>query len=724
MFRTFRLYFAPYWESIKHYLLPVAVCFVAIVLAGVLVAVLVYNAYSDDLPSFKQLHNIQPRLVTKIYTENGTLVKEFYRERRILISYKDTPLSLRNALLATEDRKFYHHWGVDITAVARALFVNMYKGGKVQGGSTLTQQLARTLFLSPEKIYTRKIKEMLTAIKLERNYSKDEIMAMYLNQHNFGNGCYGIEAAAQFYFGKDTKDLNVNEAALLVGVLKAPSRYDPIRHPDRARGRRNVVLSSMVDYGVLSPIEADSLKKEPLDLYQHQENPSVGAYFTEMVRQQIEEDYGEEALYDSGYTVYTTMNYDMQQTAENVLYPILDSLQNQMESELTPDDPLYDDYTIPTGITEEGDTIREFKKIQGALVCIDNNTGGILAMVGGRDFRESKFNRAVQAQRQPGSAFKPFVFTVAMDNGLTPSFIMNDSPIVVPVADTVWRPHNIDFAFRGPITLRDGLRASRNLIAIKLILRPEVTPQQTVFYAHQMGIKSPLNPVPSLAIGTSEVNLLELTSAYTTFPDKGIHTDPFYIKKIVNRFGGVVFETDRGDREEVLSAQTAYIMTNMLETVIDKGTGYGVRRRGFLRPAGGKTGTTDSWTDNWFLGFVPQITTGVWIGFDDKTKIGVKKGATGSQTALPVWAEFMKAVLDTFPVEDFAMPPGLVKVEVCSQSGLPPNDKCPKVYEEIFREGQVPTQRCPLDHRKEYMPNRQRDIKKKQERESTRRIRF
>ena len=707
------------WQAAKRYMAPTLLLYAALSLIVILIAFLTYNTYSNDLPSFEQLHNIQPRLVTKVYSEDGRLIKEFYKERRILIAYSDIPPSLKNALLATEDRRFYKHWGVDPLSVIRALFVNMYRGGKVQGGSTLTQQLARTLFLSPEKIYARKIKEVLTAIKLERNYSKNEIMAMYLNQQNFGGGAYGIQTAAELYFGKNTKDLDDLESATLVAMLKAPNRYSPVRHADRTMNRRNLVLNAMVDYGALSSEVANSLVREPLSLNLQGETEEVGAYFIEMVRQYLEERYGEDALYDSGYSVYTTLNYRMQTIAENVLHPLLDSLQINLEHRVGPSDRRY---TLMVD-TEDGGFRREYKKLQGALVCFDNRTGGILALVGGRDFEVSKFNRAVQAKRQPGSAFKPFVYTVAMDNGFGPTDKMNDSPIVLTVSGEEWRPHNIDDKFMGIMSLRDGLSLSRNLIAIKLIMEPRVTPQQAVFYAHQLGIKSPLHPVPSLAIGTSEVNLLELTAAYSAFPNGGIRTEPFYITKVTDRYGSVLEEESHGYQEEVLSAQTAYIMTDLLQSVINEGTGRGTRSRGFDRPAGGKTGTSDDWTDNWFIAFVPQITTGVWVGFDDKTKIGLK-GETGSSTALPVWTEFMKGALADYPVEDFRMPPGLVKVEVCRQSGLLPNRRCPKLREEVFRIGEAPKATCSKSHRNEFASDQNQESKDKQKRESKRKIRF
>ncbi|MCP4632899.1 MAG: PBP1A family penicillin-binding protein, partial [candidate division Zixibacteria bacterium] len=679
----------------------------------------------NDLPSFEQLHNIEPSLITRVYANDSTLIKKFFKEHRILISYNDIPPHLKNALLATEDRNFYSHWGVDLTGILRALYVIAFQPGRIQGGSTITQQLSRLLFLSAERTIPRKIKEALTAIKLERNYSKNEIMAMYLNQSPFGSYTYGIQSASQYYFGKNTDELDINESATLVGMLKAPNRYSPIHHHERATMRRNVVINSMVDYGVLSPISADSLKKDSLNVYEKENIPYVGAYFTEMIRRNLEEHYGEDILYNSGFSVYTTLDYDMQAIGEEIIHKFLDSLQMEIELLHPVDD---EKYTIPIGISEEGDTLRVFKKLQGALICIDNKTGAILTMVGGRDFKETKFNCAIQAFRQPGSAFKPFVYTTAIDNGYSPTFQLNDSPIVIPLGDEEWRPHNIDFAFRGLMTIREGLRASRNLIAIKLIMEPRVTPQQVVFYAHQMGIKSPLNPVPSLAIGTSEVNLLEICAAYSVFPNGGIRTEPFYIQQIIDRYESIIEERDRGYQDEVLSSQTTYIMTHMLQTVIDHGSGIGARLRGFRRPAGGKTGTTDDWTDNWFIGFTPQLTTGVWIGFteDQNTKIEVKEniGETGSSTALPVWTEYMKAVHNSLPVEHFIMPPGLIQVEVCSESGLLPNEKCPKLTEEIFRINQAPTQECTMEHRGEYTPKRQHELKEKEKREATRRIRF
>lgn len=337
--------------------------------------------------------------------------------------------------------------------------------------------------------------------------------------------------------------------------------------------------------------------------------------------------------------------------------------------------------------------------MQGMLFAMDNETGGVLAFVGGRDFNKSKFIRVTQALRQPGSSFKPFVYTTAMDNGFSPSNLFLDSPIVLTVGGEEWRPDNFDMTFRGEMTLRDGLKDSRNLIAIKLLMDPLVTPQQVVEYAHRMGIKSQLNPVPSLAIGSSEVTMWDMVPAFSVFPNEGVRKEPFYISKILDRYGNVKYERTRTNQDEVLSPQTAYIMTNMLETVVNNGTGAGARLRGFTRPAGGKTGTSNNNTDNWFLGFVPQITCGVWIGFDDKTKIGIGKGEVGATTALPVWTEFMKIATANLPEKDFPVPPGIYTATICLDSGLLARADCPRTTTDIFTDATLPKTECNLDHK-------------------------
>ncbi len=663
------------------------------VLLGISMAILLQK----DLPSPAQLNNIQPRLITRVYDRNSEVLMEFYTERRILIPYSEIPPYLIDCLLATEDRKFFEHWGVDTRRIVGAIVHNMVKFDMTaEGASTITQQLARMLFLTPEKTLTRKLKEALTSLRIERTYSKNEILQMYLNHCYLGPGAYGIQAASQLYFSKDATELTLSDCAILIGLLKAPSRYSPIDYPERATMRRNIVMNSLVDYGKISKSMADSLKQLPMELNPNKDRIGKAPYFTEMVRQHILQEYGEDALYASGMSIYTTLDYNMQAVAESTLYKEINNRQVDLESYYSPDD---ENYTIIVPDTLGGpDSIRVYKQIQGMLLAMDNGTGAVLAFVGGRDFKTSKFNLVVQSLRQPGSAFKPIVYATAIDNGFSPSDLFLDSPIVLTSGGEEWRPSNFDMTFKGEMTLRDGLRQSRNLIAIKLMMDPLITPQQVVEYARRFGITSPLNPVPALAIGSSEVYMWEIVPAFSVFPNGGILKKPFYISKIVDRNGYVKYEKSKADQEEVLSEQTAYIVTNMMETVVNNGTGVGARLRGFKRPAGGKTGTTNSHTDNWFIGYIPQITCGVWIGFDDKTKIGTTRGEVGASTALPVWTEFMKTVTDTMAVREFPVPPGIYTATICLDSGELAKAECIRTVTDIFTEETLPKIECPLDH--------------------------
>jgi len=667
-----------------------AILFVLVLFLTVIIKT--YNTYKRDLPSLAQLHNIEPSLVTKIYSADGNVIKEFYTERRILIPLRRIPSHLIDALLATEDRRFFDHWGANLLAMGRALWHNFWAGRRVQGASTITQQLARTLFLTPEKTISRKIKEVLTAIKIERNYTKEEILEMYLNQCYFGRGAYGVQAAAQLYFGKNVEDLTISESAILIAIPKNPSRYSPINHPDLALKRRNIVLESMKNFGKISSEIVDSLKNLPLEISPTSTPVGEAPYFTEMVRQYLEEKYGEDTLYREGLSVYTTLHLELQKTAEEALIREVEVRQHNMEQTHSLRDTNYTVMVIDT--TEEEPTRkREYKQIQGALVALDNKTGNILALVGGEDFKQSQFNRAVQALRQPGSGFKPFVYTAAIDNGARPTDIMYDTPIILTGDDgKEWNPENFDLIFRGPVTLREALARSINVISAKLIQK--VTPQQTIFFASHMGISTPLSPYPSLALGTSEVTLWDMVSAFSVFPNGGIKVEPKYILKITDRYGKVLEEKKFSRREEVLSAQTAYIMTTMLQSVVNRGTGYGARARGFTRPAGGKTGTSDNCMDNWFVGFTPQITAGVWMGYDDKTIIG--ENVTGAHTALPVWTDFMITAHENLPVEYFKVPPGIYFKTACLESGLLATDRCPTIVTDVFTQQTLPEGVCDL----------------------------
>jgi penicillin-binding protein 1A len=652
------------------------------------------QVYQEELPSIEQIYNVTPVLPTKLYDRHGRLFKQFYRERRTLISFEDLPKTLIDALLATEDRKFYNHWGFDWTGFTRAVLVNIRRGGRGQGGSTITQQLARMLFLTLEKSYSRKIKELLTAIKIERTYSKNEILEMYLNTYNFGSGAYGIESAARTYFDKEVGELDVLDCATLVAVLPAPTRYSPLNYPGNNYARRNLVLRAMRDFDKITPEQCDSLCVQPLRLKPAIVEAGVGEYFSETIRQYIEEKYGVSGLYADGLEVYTTMDLDLQQTAEDIIRNNIDSLRAQMESRHSRHDPVY---TFTVFDPETGDSVRQYKKLQAALFAMDNESGDVLAIVGGRDFRESQWNRAMQAPRQPGSAFKPFVLTAAIEAGFLPRDTLYDSPIVLSNPGTPdWRPNNFDMKFKGAMTLRAGIAQSRNLIAIKLLQR--IDANRAVFYAHQMGIESHLVPVPTLAIGTSEVTLNEMTAAFSCFPNKGIRTKPRLIRKILDRFGNPLETDDVAERQEVLSAKTAYIVTSVLESVTMPefdGTGRGIRSRGFERPAGAKTGTSDSYMDNWLMGFTPQITCGVWVGYDLKTPIGGYYTGTGAATALPIWTGWMIAAHDSLPVLDFECPEGVYEKDVCRETGFIATDYCIDTYTEVFTDPADTLDYCP-----------------------------
>jgi len=673
------------------------------------------QVYQGELPSIEQIYNVTPVLPTKLYDRHGRLFKQFYRERRTLVRFEDIPETMIDALLATEDRKFYSHWGFDWTGFTRAVLVNLRHGGRGQGGSTLTQQLARMLFLTLEKSYSRKIKELLTAIKIERAYSKNEILEMYLNTYNFGSGAYGIESAARTYFDKEVGELDILDCATLVAVLPAPTRYGPLNAPENNYSRRNLVLRAMRDFGKITDGQYDSLRVLPLRLRPATVEHGVGEYYSETIRQYIENKYGVSGLYADGLEVYTTMDFDLQQKAEEIVHDKIDSLRTLMEKTHSRYDPVY---TFMVFDPETGDSVRQYKKLQAALFAMDNESGDVLAIVGGRDFRESQWNRAMQAPRQPGSAFKPFVLTAAIEAGFMPSDTLYDSPIVLSNPGTPdWRPNNFDLKFKGAMSLRTGIAQSRNLIAIKLL--QQIDANRAVFYAHQMGIESNLIPVPTLAIGTSEVTLNEMTAAFSCFPNKGIRTKPRLIRKILDRYGNPLETNEVAERQEVLSAKTAYIVTSVLESVTMPefdGTGKGIRRRGFDRPVGAKTGTSDAYMDNWFFGFTPQITCGVWVGYDLKTPIGGYYTGTGAATALPIWTEWMIAAHDSLPPLDFECPEGVYEKDVCRESGYIASDYCIDTYKEVFLDPADTLKYCPLHS----LDKKEHDKKKKDKK----RVRF
>jgi len=648
--------------------------------------------YEKELPAIEQVYSFKPRLSTRLFDRHDQPFYEFYTERRVLTPLASLPPHLTKSLIATEDRGFYDHWGVRWTAILRGVVVRPLIGRRAQGGSTITQQLARQLFLTPERTLERKIKEWMVAIKLERVYAKDEILEMYLNHSYYGSGAYGIEAAAQTYFGKHADELTLMEGAVLIGLLPAPSSYSPLRNPDRARARRNVVLRSLEAVGEIDEHTCDSLSALPIELHTGEAPTQVGDYFAEEIRRYIEKTYGEDALYTEGWSIYTTLEPGIQRIAEETLHFRLDSLRGVAAAHHGPNDPVYT-YLVYDSTT--GRHVRVRKKMQAALMAMDNETGGILAMVGGYDYGESQFNRVTQALRQPGSAFKPFVLTAAVEAGFKPSDTILDAPVLIKIPGAPdYTPGNFDGKFEGPVTIHYGLRESRNLVFVRLLQKIDV--RRAVFYAEKMGISTPLLPVPSLAIGSSEVTLYDMVEAFSAFPNGGIRTYPTQIRRITDRFGRTIEDRAAPKREEVLSAPTAYVVLHTMKSVIDSGTAASARSRGFWRPAAGKTGTSNEYMDNWFIGFTPQITCGVWVGYDLKTPVGGYHTGTGAATALPIWTEVMKYATRNLPPDDFPVPEGVYTIMVCQESNKRAVEDCPTVREEVFTNPADTLETCPI----------------------------
>ncbi len=641
-----------------------------------LVTFIMFKWFERDLPPASAVENYEPPLATRVFDWKGVPVHDFFEQRRIPVGLDDISPMLVATTLVIEDRDFWNHWGVDIFAVLRAVIRDIRAGRVVEGASTISQQLARDLFLTRETQLVRKIREALLAGKIERYYSKGEILEMYLNQMYYGAGAYGVEAASQIYFGRHAAALTLAQCATLAALLRSPSAYCPFDHPEVARARRRLVLEVMAHTGRISREEARVADEEPLlpeDIrWQRNEAP----YFVENVRRQLEVWYGRDVLYRGGVTVHTTLDLTLQRIANRVMNDWLQQVEENWKLE-----PAYGD----TGTVSEGKT----HYLQGALLAMDPHTGEIRAMVGGRNFRDSQFNRATQARRQPGSAFKPFVYVAAIDNGFTVSDRIVDAPIMIEVGDSLWKPDNYDGRFLGPVTLRTGLAKSRNLVAVRLF--QQVSGRPVIEYSRMLGIESSLMNVPSLALGSRSVTLQEMVTAYSAFANGGERVYPSMIKRLIDRDGNVMYE-NISTPVRVLSPETAYIMASLLNSVIEDGTGRGARWRGFRRPAAGKTGTTNEFTDCWFIGFTPDLVCGVWVGFDDPRTIGMD--ATGAAIALPAWTAFMKEATQGQTPTDFLMPEGIVEREVCLDTGLLASARCSRVGREVFIAGTEPTRIC------------------------------
>ncbi len=664
--------------------LALQIILVAIVLfAGFMTAMLMW--LSRDLPSMARLEMIEPSLKTRILAADSSVIREYYKQDRILLNIGAIPRDVQQTFLAIEDRRFYSHFGIDFYRIASAALKDIRHWEIREGASTITMQLATDLFFTKEQTWTRKIKEALLALRIERTYSKDEILEMYLNQIYFGGGGYGIEAASNRFFGTSVDSLKLHQIALLAGLQKNPSGYNPFRMPERALKRRDICLRMMRDFGVIEQAQLDTLRIKPLDVVPRERGDAdFAGYFTEHIRQILAQKYGDQAIYRGGLTVYTTLDPYLQRIAEDSMETFLTRLETNAGYELTRS--VYLD-TIEAGHEIPPDYI------QSGAVAIDPQTGHIKVMVGGRSFLEKKFNNVLQARRQPGSAFKTFIYVAALANGYSPSDVLLDTPIVIEMPNgEVYKPRNFSEKFHGAVSLRYALDKSINIPAVKLLQK--LGGPAVIGTAHDLGIRSRLMPYLSLALGAQEVTLMELTSAFGVMAAEGIRAEPMAILKIVDRNGNIL-EEFREEREEVLSPQIAYMVTDMLRTVIDEGTGRTARSMGLRIPCAGKTGTSNEYADGWFIGYSPDLAVGVWTGFSHKAA-PMGKGMVGAKVALPLWTWIMRAAHPGNRGRDFDRPEGITEAMVCTESGLTATPYCRNVRREMFIEGFEPERQCDL----------------------------
>jgi penicillin-binding protein 1A len=648
-----------------------------------------------NCPSIGALDAYRPTEALKIYAADGRLITSLGVERRTVVRLDELPPVVPAAFIAIEDKRFFEHHGIDYRRFFGALLTNIVQRRYAQGFSTLTMQLARNVFsekLPSAKSLARKVREARVALELERTYPKQKILELYLNQIFLGGSAYGVEAAAQAYFGKSAGQLNVAEAALLAAIANQPNYYEPRRHPDRALRRRNLVLNLLRDEGYLSPADAERWKAYPIALSSRQDFGEVAPYFVEWVRQQVYARFGN-ATFERGYRVYTTLDLDMQVAAERALEDQLRAIEGGSYGVYK--HPSYQDY-LDQGQPTGDHVVTPY--LQGALVTLEANTGYVRAMVGGRDFDDSKFNRATQARRQAGSTFKPFVYSAAIRARIPLSHIIDDAPIsrMEPGDSMPWEPQNYEGDFRGPMTLRRGLMLSRNLVAIRLGLELGVPAVRGE--AQRYGISTPIPTYPSMFIGSADVIPLEMVSAYTAFATLGMRAAPLGILRVEDGSGEIVWEP-QVRRDRVLDSAPAWLLTSVLKDVVDHGTAFNaVRANGKFRlPAGGKTGTTNDGTDVWFIGFTPELVTGVWIGLDQPQKI--KARAAGGVLAAPAWVNYMTDVYERRPAPaDWQRPDGLINEAIDNTTGYRFTDFCPpqtRVFE-WFLPGTEPTEFCPV----------------------------
>jgi penicillin-binding protein 1A len=736
--------------------------------------VILFFYLSEDLPKITSLADYRPPIITTVYSDDNRKIAEFYKQRRVVIPLSDMPAMLKEAFVAAEDARFFKHQGIDVQSIVRAFVKNMEAGTIVQGGSTITQQVTKSFLLTPERSYSRKVKEAILAYRIDRAFTKEEVLFLYLNQIYLGHGAYGVEAAAENYFGKSCRNLNLAECTILAGLPQAPSRYSPFRFPQRARQRQIYVLNRMVTEGYITEDQKIEAINTQLDI-----KPRKNLYiekvpfYTEHIRREIAKRYGDHALYNEGLQIYAAVNVEMQKIAREeivrglqdldkrqgyrgaavhlkpeAIEPFVDELRKKQSLANFQDDqdPLQgvvvdvddDNGTVsvrlgdelgkihiddmrwarkpnpdvpyysarlrkPSSALSPGDVIlvrpkdtgesanaqqlllEQTPKAEAALLCIEAENGYVKAMIGGRDFRKTQFNRAVQSRRQPGSAFKAIIYAAALDKGYTPASVIIDSPIVFrdDERDVVWKPKNYKEKFFGPTLLRTALAKSMNVITVK-ILR-DIGIDYTINYARKLGIESPLSRDLSIALGSSGVSLLEIVNAYSVFCNLGYRIEPTFIRRIVDR-DGKVLEENRPETKKVMDKATAYLMTSLMESVVNSGTGW--RARALKRPVAGKTGTSNDLFDAWFIGYSTDYITGTWVGFDAEASLG--EGETGSRSASPIWVEFMKRILADKPVQTFPVPENIVFTKIDAKTGLLPIPESKETVFECFKEGTVP----------------------------------
>ncbi len=765
--KTFWLTVAEPWLHALTVKKVIALLFMGGVLA-ILFVVLLFFVLSFNLPTVQSLKDYKPLPGTLILAEDGRVLGQIKIEKGIYVPLNRIPKFMKDALLATEDPRFYQHKGLDYRGIMRAAFKDIIGMRLSQGGSTITQQLAKVVFLSPERKITRKIREVILARRMEKELTKEEILELYLNKIYFGHGAYGVQMAAKTYFGKDISNINQAEAALLAGLPKAPMVYSPYSDVDLTKLRQWQVLRRMIEEGVITEAQATQIYNQPLNLENLRPQEELAPHLVDYIRKYIVNKYGEDNLYTAGYKVYTSIDLDLQRAASTSLKEGLRALDKRqgfrgrighkalkanpiqwgslrvmvkpgevfnahvlavgdyyvtvrgrgligyimqdgmawalIKPKKKRDDP--DEFKKPAEIIQPGDIIKvrlkeydKAKKLasfildqtplaEGAVVSLEPNTGYVRAMVGGYDFVEGGFNHATEAKRQPGSSFKPFIYGAALENGYTPSSIVMDLPVIHEKTEQEkgWKPENYDERFLGPMRLRTALALSRNAVTVGLL--EKIGLGKAIDFARKAGITSPINYDYTTALGSSVVTPLELTSAYATFAAQGVRAEPIIIKSVEDG-KGVVLESYQPDPKEALDRATCYLLTSLLRSVVEEGTGKGAKSLG--KPVAGKTGTTNNYVDAWFIGYTPTITTGVWVGYDNaKASLGDRE--TGARAALPIWIGVMARALADKPAEEFPMPEDVVSLKIDPETGLLARDDSADAILDVFRRGTEPTQ--------------------------------